>query len=465
LRDASLIDKARRGINLALVAPQQEGLFPTIYRFHSQRWQNNHWEPPLALDPQRMGLLCERYFNDFSESYHTASMSKTAAHLLRYYQLCEADPRILPYVRRYADFLVAHIDDNGCVPVWFSKDLRPNAHLRFNGESGIHVWFLAELYRVTQEEAYLRTATRIAQFIAQEILPRQRWLDTECYFSCGSKPMNFYDSYQHQEPRGTLSMIWAAEGFAALYQATGDLAFLRLGEQVLDYAVFYQAVWQPHFIITAYAFGGWNTDNGDAAWLDARQGEFADILIRYGKELGRQDMVERGIASARAGLVLVNHGRHIENNIYAYPNFPLGLGPENIDHEGFPQSTMRTDASWGEVAGLCGAADAMRQLGGIYIDVMKNIVVGVDGLIIQKAALSGNRLQVDFENSLHRLPALYAEPFDVQLRVTGLVDGLYEIVMTGTVKKELTASGQALTGWLRIQGDQVTFISEEDRLA
>jgi hypothetical protein len=460
LGDSSLIDKAHRGLNLALAAPQHEGAFPTIYRFQSRRWQTNHWEPPMTLDPTRSSLICERYFDDYSESYHTASMSKTAAHLLRYYQVCEPDPRILPYVRRYADFITSHIDANGCVPAWFSPDLQPNPHLRFNGEGGVHVWFLAELYRLSHHEAYLAAAKRIAQFIAQEILPHQRWLDTECYFSCGSKPMDFHDSYQNLEPRGTLAMIWAAEGFAALHRATADLTLLKLGEQALDYAVFYQAVWQPHYISTAYAFGGWNTDNGDAAWLDARQGEFADIVIYFGKALGRQDLLERGIASARAGLTLINHPRHIENNIYSFPNFPLGLGPENIDHEGFPQSTMRTDASWGEVAGLCGAADALRQLGGIYVDLEKNMAIGVDGVVIQQVVWTANALHLTLENLLHCLSTPYEDPFDVQLHVIGLPDGPCEIIVNGAVKEDFTAVSQHLICCLRFRGDQVLFVSE-----
>lgn len=460
LGDDSLAEKARRGVNLALAAPQHGGLFPTIYRFHSHRWQNNHWEPPMALDPQRTELLSERYFNDFSTSYHTASMSKTAANLLRYNRLCEDDPRILPYVKRYADFIVTHIDESGCVPAWFSPELQPNPHLRWNSESGVHVWFLADLYTATGDEVYLTAAKRIADFITQKILPQQRWLDTECFFSCGSKPMNFYDAYQRQEPRGTLSMIWAAEGFAALYRATGEHAFLELGEQVLDYALVFQAVWHPHFIVTAYAFGGWNTDNGDAAWLDARQGEFADIVISYGKLLGRQDLIERGIASARAGLTLVNHPLHVDNEIYSFPNFPYGLGPENIDHEGFPQSTMRTDASWGEVAGLCGAADIMRQLGGAYIDVERDIAVGVDSIIIQSVTRTDRVLQVNIVNPLSQLPTPYLAPFEIQLQVVGLPDGLYEMVVNGLTRNHFRSFNRHLTCTLHVQGDTVSLKSD-----
>jgi hypothetical protein len=375
---------------------------------------------------------------------------------MRYYRLCEPDPRIPPYARRYADFIVAHIDDNGCVPAWFSPDLEPNPHLRFNGEGGVHVWFLAELYQLTGEPSYLAAAKRIGRFIAEEILPRQRWLDTECYFSCGSKPMDFYDSFQHQEPRGTLAMMWAAEGFAALYRATDDHGYMKLGEQVLDYALVFQAVWQPHFIVTAYAFGGWNTDNGDAAWLDARQGHFADVVIYYGKVLGRQDLVERGIASARSALTLINHPRHIENNIYPHPNFPLGLGPENIDHEGHPQTCMRTDASWGEIAGLCGAADAMRQLGSAYIDVERQVAVGVDGVVIRDVTVSDGVLRLSVDNTLSNLPSAYSDPFNVGLRVVGLLDKPYEIIVNGAVVGTFPSRDGILTCRLHIEGESVS---------
>jgi len=358
-------------------------------------------------------------------------MSKTTAHLLRYYHLCTPDPRIVPYVQNYADFLVEHIDENGCVPVWFSHDLQPNPHLRFTSEVGVHVWLLSELSQIDGSARYLTAAQRIAQFLTDHILPRQRWLDTECYFSCGSKPMDFHDHVQDQEPRGTLPLFWAGEGFAALFRATGDRRYLDLGAQALEYAAFYQAVWPPHYISTAYSFGGWATDNGDAAWLDARQGEVAEIFIWYGKQLGRQDLIERGIASARAGLVLVNHPRHSANGIYPYPNFPLGLGPENIDHEGFPQSTMRTDASWGEAAGLCGANDMLRQLGGLYIDLARNIAVGVDGVVVREAVLRGAELQIRYENTLSQLPKPYASPYRLELRMAGLPIGEYNLILNG----------------------------------
>ena len=87
--------------------------------------------------------------------------------------------------------------------------------------------------------------------------------------------------------------------------------------------------------------------------LDARQAEMVKPFIWYGKTLGRQDLLERGIAAAKSSVVLMNLPGHKENNIYRHTNiYPYGIGPENIDHEAHPQSAMRTHPSWGEGSGV-----------------------------------------------------------------------------------------------------------------
>ena len=95
---------------------------------------------------------------------------------------------------------------------------------------------------------------------------------------------------------------------------------------------------------------------GDAEWLDQRAHRFADPFVRIGLLTGRQDLVERGIAAARSSLTLANHPRHQANGIYTHTDFPVGLGPENIDHEGFPQRPLSSGPSWNSVGGLAGVA-------------------------------------------------------------------------------------------------------------
>jgi hypothetical protein len=137
-----------------------------------------------------------------------------------------------------------------------------------------------------------------------------------------------------------MSMSWALQGFLALHEATGEQRFLESAASVADSASLFQAVWAPEFVVTAYPFGGVSSQLGDAEWLDQRAHRFADPFVRIGLLMGRNDLVERGVAAARSSLTLTSHPRHRANGIYTHTDFPTGLGPENVDHEGFPQRPL-----------------------------------------------------------------------------------------------------------------------------
>lgn len=124
--------------------------------------------------------------------------------------------------------------------------------------------------------------------------------------------------------------------------------------------------------------------------------------MRVGILSGRQDLIERGVAAAHASLTLINHPRLIQNNIYKYPNYPLGLGPENIDHEGFPQMPLRSGPSWCETGGLAGAAHLMRQLGSLYVNPEKNIALGTDGISVKSFNINGKRLELNLESLISK---------------------------------------------------------------
>jgi hypothetical protein len=51
-------------------------------------------------------------------------------------------------------------------------------------------------------------------------------------------------------------------------------------------------------------FGGMRSQNTDAEWLDMRQAVISEGFIRLGNATGRQDLMERGVAAARASLSL-----------------------------------------------------------------------------------------------------------------------------------------------------------------
>jgi hypothetical protein len=265
--------------------------------------------------------------------------------------------------------------------------------------------------------------------MTKEVLPHQKWYDFETFYSCAVKPETFFDPRTGQYPANNMSVSWALEGFASLYEVTHNPEDLASAQAIADYSLFYQAVWNPHYIITAYPFGGFSSQNSDAEWLDQRSHRFANGLVRIGLLSGRQDLLERGVAAARASLTLINHPGHIKNDIYKFPNYPLGLGPENIDHEGFPQMPLRSGPSWCEVGGLAAAAHILDRLGGAYINFRDNIALGVDGVSVTHHSLENEKITVDIQSLLQKLKFPFSDPFTIQLHFAGLENKEYTLIL------------------------------------
>ncbi len=433
----SLIDKARRIIALALSAPQNDGIFPAVYNYEDKRWVGCYWKPGGDYQP----AVLPKFWDFSSDYYQTCSASKTAALLLRYHRHYEKDERIVPYLKPYGDFVAARLDPTGCLPAWFTHDLVAVPYLRFNAEGGIHVSFLAELFTATGNEKYLTAARQMAEFLIREILPQQRWYDFETFYSCAAKPEATYDARTGQWPRCTLSMIWAVDGLTALYEATGDKSILAAAERSADYLSLYQSVWQPPFIITAYAFGGFVSQNSDGEWLDMRQCLCGEALVRIGIATGRQDLLERGVAALRSAFSVINHPRHIANGIFPTPSYPLGITAENIDHEGLPQLPLRSGSDWGEGGALASAAEVMRVTGGIYVNFDKNIAVGVDGVSVKSFGRDERHVYLEVDNLLGRLVVPYENSFPVDLTIAGLPRGDYQLSVNKAARKSVSIEG------------------------
>jgi len=455
--DASLIDKARRMVNLAVSAPQDGGLFPGIYDLREKRWIKSLWAPPReGYDPARR----EAYFNwTETSAYQTAAASVTAGYLMQYRRTCENDPRILPFVRRYGDFLVAAMGEDDCVPAWFDAACQPLPSLTRNADGGAHAWVLSELFLATRDERYLDAARRAAAYLERAVMPQRRWADFEAFYSCAIKPETFHDERTGQGPRNTMSMSWALQGFLALHEATGERRYLEAAASVADEASLLQAVWAPEFVVTAYPFGGVTSQLGDAEWLDQRAHRFAEPFVRIGLLMGRNDLVERGVAAARSSLTLTSHPRHRSNGIYTHTDFPTGMGPENIDHEGFPQRPLSSGPSWGAVGGLAGAAHLLDRLGGASIDVERDIAVGVDGVTVTRVEFQKGTLRVSMENPLAALPDPYEAPWEIDLRIAGLPAGDHDLAINGGPPTRLVITeATPTTVRLRVEGASVSIV-------
>lgn len=424
LGDDRLMHRARRIIELCLSAPRNaQGLFHTVFNAGTGKWGRG-WTDPMHGKQQ--------LFLRDAECYEIATLCKTGAHLLDYHFRAERHPRIIEYLQPFAGWLAANVDARGTVPAFVGADMVPSPLLRDSAHPAAAMWFLAEMHAATGDDTFLAAARRIAAFLEQEIMPDARWIDFEQYLSCGAKPFTMLkDEWQGQWFRGNLCIIWAAEGFAALHRTDPSPRWLELGARCLDYLSFTQCVWQPPFIYTANPFGGFGVDNSDSApMLDQRQAETVRPWLYFGRMLGRQDFIERGIAGARSGCVLIVHARHRENGIFPHPRFyPEGMGPENIDHEAHPQCPMRTHPCWGEGSSVfTGLGEAHRALGGLFVDVERQVAAGVDGVRVVRATFAGGTAHVEVESIVG--PAALKRPWEQPFRIP--VRGRGKVVINGT---------------------------------
>jgi hypothetical protein len=256
MKDSSMIDKARRIINFTLSAPQKEGIFPGLYDINKKSWVKSLWKPPLkGYDPSKSDC----YWNWVDGAYQTASASVTVGYLLQYRLSCEDHPGILPYARAYGDFLIRNMQPDGSVEEWLDDELRPLASLRWNADGGVHIWVLSELYRATHDNKYLQAAEKLSRFMMKEVMPHQKWYDFETFYSCSVKPETFFDAFTGQWPANSLSVGWAIDGFSSLYEVSHHKDYLSAAVAIADYSLFYQAVWAPNYIVTAYPFGGFSS--------------------------------------------------------------------------------------------------------------------------------------------------------------------------------------------------------------
>ena len=383
----------------------KDGLFSTVFSARNKTWGIGWTDPPHGKNV---------LFLRNSGSYEIPALCKTGAHLLDYYLRAQQDKRIIVYLHPFADWLTKIIDRRGIVPSYVTTGMQSSPVLYESAQPAAAMWFLAEMYNATKENKFLAGAEKIAAYLEKEIIPSAKWIDMEQYVSCGAKPYSYQKDYwQGQWFRGTLCIIWATEGFAALHRATHQRRWLTDGEKCADYLSFSQCVWRPHYIYTANPFGGFVSDNSDDAnMMDQREAEIVKPFIYLGKALGRQDLIERGVAAAEASCTLIIHPRHIANNIFRYPLFyPVGVAPENIDHEGLPQCPMRTHPLWGEGSAVfTGLSEAYRSLGGLFIDPVKNLVVGIDGIKINKVTKKDHSIKIEAENFLS--PKFLNQPWE-----------------------------------------------------
>ena len=312
-QNADLLAKAKLGKEFALAAPNDKGIFPSVYATEmydevidgkkyrrSRGWSTGRWTNSNRV-PWDLGVK--------DTWYHVLDASNTALGMLRWYDELEKDARLLDYATRYGNFLIGIQDADGFFPAWLDPEtLTPSPVLAQSPETSRSVSFLLALARLTGESKYKSSALRAMDALLVEVVPSGRWEDFETYWSCCSWGREQY--LGKRIPRNamykqcTFSMFWTAEALLDAYRATDDTRYLAWGRRTLDELSMAQQVWQPPFIYIP-ALGGFGVMNCDGEWNDARQSLFAELFMDYGRVMKDDALTERGMSALRASFVMM----------------------------------------------------------------------------------------------------------------------------------------------------------------
>jgi hypothetical protein len=368
---------ARATRALALSAPGSGGFFPTVFVFGDNRWVGSHHQ---GGGP---GI------------FHLMDMSWTMYQLLQWHRDLEADEESIARALAYAKALAGAQRTDGGLPAYIDREGAPVTRVdhsallrdlrggegdpyvpemlegrwseaRFveSAEDSASLLFLATLAGLlpSRDEALgdvLGTARGIARYLAERVVPSARWTDFEVYFSCSPKDLDFYDHRSGQWPQNTLCMHHAAAGLLALHEVTGEMEYLELAVRVMDRLCLYQQVWGPPWLGLS-AYGGYGVMNTDGEWNDARQAQFAETHLAFGRATGEQEHIERAVAAARAAFT-TTFSPAAASRYSGWWRSPQGMAAENHGHGGRDELNGVSGFDWGTGSALATAAYFERQ--------------------------------------------------------------------------------------------------------
>ena len=343
LRNKALLTK-----ELALSAPRINGFFPAVIATEmeelevngemvrrSKGWESFYWgnsnRNPITHDPK-------------CAPYHVLDMSWTALMMLRWYDELEKDERLLTYAVEYANSLLKLQVRKGYFPAWLDLEtLEPIGILADSPETSLSITFLLQLHSLTGDDRYKESALRAMEAICSEVVFSGRWEDFETYWSCShygndslvGKKFGRNNMYK----QCNLSIFWTAEALLECYKLTGHERYLKYGSRCLDEMLMTQASWQPPYMHID-TLGGFGVMNADGEWNDSRQCLFAELIIRYGMELERQEYVQRGLAALRSAFTMMycpeneKTKQQWEKRWSFFNELDYGFMMENYGHDG-----------------------------------------------------------------------------------------------------------------------------------
>jgi hypothetical protein len=388
---ADLEQHARQMTRIPLLAPQTDGLFPSVYTaggggyslykdtpdWNQGRWANSDRRP-----------------RDVSaDACHVLDAAFTARLLLEWHDLLAGEETgdLLPYVRRFTDRLCALQLPSGAFPGWVEPDGRVPRPLAEGPESAMGASLLLEMAtRFPEAARYREAAVRALTYLENGPVAEGRWEDFETYFSCSrwgeTDRIGGRIARNGVFKSNTFSPFWCAEAFLIAYRTLGEGRYLALGRRCLDELSLFQQVWDPSWI-PAPCHGGFGVMNADGEWNDARQSLFAPLYLDYYRVTGEGEYFERGVAALRASFAMLYCPENATvRQAYerAHPFFgpeSYGFMMENIAHGGPGSEVIGpfTIFTWGNGAALAAAATVRDRYGDLYIDTERRAAFGIDG--------------------------------------------------------------------------------------
>ena len=396
--DGEFLRTALLSKNLAMAAPQANGLFPSVFkveewylrgvteRSFDELWATGEWTGS-DRSPKERGIQ--------RDWYHIADMSWTAIQMLRWYRELEADPDMLAYVKRFADRLLTLQDDDGFFPAWLHPvTQRPSQILEDSPETSLSVTMLLDLADLTGEAAYREAALDAMEAVIDGPLPEGRWEDFETYWS-----NSFIGTLTNLGIRfgrngvfkqNNLSLFWTADALLRCYEVTNEPRYLAWGERTINELSMWQQVWRPPFIHVP-AVGGFGVMNADGEWNDSRQSMFAQTYMDYYRATGKPEYFERGAAALRASWIMMYTPLNPETKVQWEAEHPF-LGPvdhgfemENYGHDGETNNQglgigWFSIYTWGSGAATEAFMRCVDTYGHVYVDRRRGHAFGIDGI-------------------------------------------------------------------------------------
>lgn len=373
----ALAERARLMTEVALGAPQEGGLFPSVLRCEGEGgWETARWTGSDRRPPSASERAC-----------HLVDAAFTCQNLLEWDALCP-DARVRPRVERFAARLEALQLPSGAFPGWVEPDGSSPADLRESAESAVSVTLLLALGR-------LEAAQRGLRFL-EGVIGDARWEDFETYWSCapwGTPGQRVLRNGVYKQ--NTLALFWCAEATFAAWRRTRERRWLRLARRCLDELSLHQAVWDPPFL-PAPAHGGFGVMNGDSEWNDARQSLFAPLYAEVYRATGELELWERAASALRASFSMLycpeNEAlaRAYERRFPFFGEESHGFMMENQGHGAADPVGTFTIYTWGNGSALASAAKVRDGFGDVFVTPRRAVAWG--GFA---ARLRGDRVELE----------------------------------------------------------------------